>query len=64
MCALVHVLYVDFKNLNVLFKGLFLNMVVWQLVGGEPHTVGPRQAREALIWAWLHMDLMGWEIII
>lgn len=41
--------FVDFKNINVLFKFLFLNMCVLQcvpFVGTEPHTVGPRQASQ------------------
>lgn len=33
-------------------------------MGGKPHTLGPRRASLALIWARLHMDLIGWEIII
>ena len=33
-------------------------------MGGEPHTAGPKQASVALILARLHMDLIGWEIII
>lgn len=33
-------------------------------LGGESHTVGARQACSALISARLHMDLIGWEIII
>lgn len=57
-------MYVDFKNINVLFKILFLNICVWQFVGREAHTVGLRQASVALIRARLHMDLIGWEIII
>lgn len=63
ICVLL-CMYVDFKNVRVLFKGLFLNVCVWRFVGGEPRTVGRRQTSAALIWARLHMDLIGWEIII
>lgn len=54
VCAYVCVsacmcVFVDFKNVSVLFKFLFLNVCVLQFVGGEPHTVGPRQPSVALI---------------
>lgn len=34
-----------------------------QFVGGESQTVGQKQGSAALIWAKLHINLIGWRII-
>lgn len=61
MCVL-HV-FVDFTNFITSFDVCGCMVRCVQFVGWEPHTVGPRQGSVALIWARLHMDLIGWEII-